>query len=382
MTVVKAMPPLLGYHNRVVPPNVDPSSGINAYVFPDGNYNITRVNSPSSLWTKRLEHFRDFKTIRNAGISFNCTDRDVCMKLGGRNCEYLWRKFKIQPFSKYSHWYYVDLQRLLDDATDGIIYDWFVDHGTHPVYITPAPVIGGLRSRSRRVYFNPKTPPKCVMVDPRTPLRQILFTVQGFTVIHHRINAYNQHVPPFINVPPFIKETKEGRALLKKSRIRRLPLKSKAPPAEDKRSDVSDNANETAVMDASDSDDDNGSVPPSFEERSDSSDNADMNTSDDDNASPSCNDDSVISDNFSMASTQSGDQLESDSGEANTIEEIRDEDEEPTFPVDPIRSDDFAPVRIRRAKCMVFGTIADPQVDLQPLPPSQKESYVGFGQLL
>ena len=36
----------------------------------------------SPLWSKSLEHLRDFKTIRNAGISFACTDRKVCTKLG------------------------------------------------------------------------------------------------------------------------------------------------------------------------------------------------------------------------------------------------------------------------------------------------------------
>ncbi|KAI9913876.1 hypothetical protein PsorP6_006468 [Peronosclerospora sorghi] len=256
-----------------------------------------------------------------------------------------------------------------DDATDGIIYDWFVDHGTRPVYITPARVIVGIRSRSRRVFFNQKTPPKCVMVDPRTPFRQIQFTGQGFTVVHHRINAYNQHVPPLI------KEIKERQSAAKE-------IKDKKTAAKD--------------------DDDNGSTTPAVEECSDSSDNADMSSSDDDNTSSACNDDSATSDNVAMASEsdsdsepQSGDQLESifdeanvsmasesdsdsepqksDSGEANTIEEIRDENEEPTFPVDPIRSDDFAPARIHQAKHMVFGTIEDPQVDFQPFPPSQKE---------
>ncbi|KAI9916735.1 hypothetical protein PsorP6_016960 [Peronosclerospora sorghi] len=224
----------------------------------------------TAQWTKRLEHFRDFKTIRNAVISFNCTDRDVCMKLGGGTVTICGRKFKIQPYSKYSHWYYVDLQRL--------------PMMRRMVLSMTARVIGGLRSRSRRVYFNQKTPPKCVMVDPRTPLRNIQFTGQGFTVVHHRLNAYNQHVPPFI------KEIKERQSAAK-------DIKDKKTASKD----------ENAVMAASDSDDNNGSTPPAFEECSYSSDNADMNSFDYFTTSPACNDDGVSNDNVAMASESESD---------------------------------------------------------------------------
>ena len=127
----------------------------------------------SPLWSKSLELLRDFKRICNAGISFMCTDREVCTKLGGESVTICGRAFKVRPYSKYSHWYYVGLQRLPDDVSDGIIYDWFAQRGAPPVYVTPAHVIRGLRSRSRRVYFNQKSPPPSVMLDKRTPLRQI-----------------------------------------------------------------------------------------------------------------------------------------------------------------------------------------------------------------
>ncbi|KAI9910666.1 hypothetical protein PsorP6_010167 [Peronosclerospora sorghi] len=362
----------------------------------------------SPMWTKSLEHLRDFKTIRNAGISFQCTDRDICMKLGGETVSICGRKFKIQPYSKYSHWYYVDLQRLPDDATDGIIYDWFVEHGTRPVYVTPARIIGGLRSRSRRVYFNQKTPPASVMVDQRTPLRQIQFTGQGFTVVHHRISAYNQHVPPFIQE---IKEKqnaakekqnaakgKQNAAKDKQNAAKKSSLKQATPssaplakdqegnitPAEDAHSDVSENA----VMAASDSEDNTGSIPPAYDDRSDTSDNAEMITHDSDDKEGSIppayddrsdtSDDAVmVAESASDSEPHSGDQSESDSSLTNNDEKNGDDscqdDDEPNFPVDPIHSGDFAPARIRRAKRMVFGAIADPKVYLQPLPPSQKE---------
>ena len=36
------------------------------------------------------------------------------------------------------------------------------------------------------------------MLNKRTPLRQIQFSGQGYSVVHHRISAYNRVIPPFI----------------------------------------------------------------------------------------------------------------------------------------------------------------------------------------
>lgn len=86
------------------------------------------------LWSQSLEHLRDFKTIRNAGISFMCTDREVCTKLGGEFVTICGRKFKVQTYSRYSHWYYVDLQRLPDDVSDGSFTTGLLSkepHGLH-----------------------------------------------------------------------------------------------------------------------------------------------------------------------------------------------------------------------------------------------------------
>ena len=108
------------------------------------------------------------------------------------------RAFKVQPYSINSHWYFVDLQRLLDGVSDGLIYDWFTEQGTPPVYITPAYVINGLLSRNRREYFNQKSSPRSVMLDTRTLLCQIQLTGQGFAVVHHRPTTYNLTIPPFV----------------------------------------------------------------------------------------------------------------------------------------------------------------------------------------
>ncbi|KAE8988628.1 hypothetical protein PR003_g23135 [Phytophthora rubi] len=180
----------------------------------------------SPLWSKSLEHLRDFKAVPRAGISFVCTDREVCTKQGGEAVTICGRKFTVQAHSKYSHWYYVDLQRLPDDVSDGTIYDW-----------------------SRRVYFNQKSAPASVMIDKRTPLRQIQFLGHGYSVVHHRRREFNRVIPPFI---------KELRDKHKKTAEPQPDPPSQdaedaasTPPAYDDQSDTSENA---AMADASDSD--------------------------------------------------------------------------------------------------------------------------------
>lgn len=156
------------------------------------------ADQSSALWSSSVVHLREFKIIRGKGVSFICTDREICTKLGNLQLTICGKQFKIQPYSKYSHWYYVELQRLADDVTDSIIYDWFAAHGQPPVYITPARTANGLQSRNRRVYFNQKDAPAVVMIDGKDPLRQIQFTASGYCVVSHRIQAYNKKVPPFL----------------------------------------------------------------------------------------------------------------------------------------------------------------------------------------
>ena len=88
----------------------------------------------------------------------------LCLTIGryvrtwGRYVTISGRSLKCQTYSKYSHWYYVDLQCLPDDISDGIIYDWLAKHYTPPVYTTPTHVIIGLLLRKRRVFFSQKSP--------------------------------------------------------------------------------------------------------------------------------------------------------------------------------------------------------------------------------
>ncbi|UIZ28542.1 hypothetical protein KXD40_009205 [Peronospora effusa] len=286
----------------------------------------------SPLWSKSLEHLRDFKTIRNAGISFMCTDREVCTKLGGESVNICGRAFKVQTYSKYSHWYYVDLQRLPDDVSDGLIYDWFAQKGTPPVYITPAHIIGGLRSRNRRVYFNQKSPPRSVMLDKRTPLRQIQFTGQGFAVVHHRLSAYNRTIPPFIAA---------------------MHAKKNPTPA-------APTAPVVATVDADD-------IPPAW-----------------DNASESSGSESMADISGSEGEPHSGDHSESDSSLLATMDGIESAitvrpksiwvtGKAPKFPVGAVNNDALTPDRITRAKRLIFGTIAEPEAEVTQFPPSQVE---------
>ncbi|KAL8013830.1 hypothetical protein Plhal710r2_c037g0132951 [Plasmopara halstedii] len=98
------------------------------------------ADQKSTLWTNSIIHLH----LHEAGQSTHF---------------HLWKDL-LSPYSKYSHWYYVELQRLADDVTDSIIYDWFLTHNAPPVFITPARTANGQQSRNRRVYFNQKEPPR------------------------------------------------------------------------------------------------------------------------------------------------------------------------------------------------------------------------------
>ncbi|KAF1313888.1 hypothetical protein FI667_g16909, partial [Globisporangium splendens] len=51
----------------------------------------------STLWANSIVHLRDFKVIRGKGVSFTCTDREICTKLGNLQLTVCGRSFKTQP---------------------------------------------------------------------------------------------------------------------------------------------------------------------------------------------------------------------------------------------------------------------------------------------
>ncbi|KAG2502930.1 hypothetical protein JM16_008944 [Phytophthora kernoviae] len=178
------------------------------------------------VWRSSVVHLRDFKCIKNGGVSFVCTDREICTKLGNLRVTICNKNFTVQPYSKYSHWYYIDLTRMPDDIEDGAIYDQFAALGTPPVYITPVHEANGLKSRSRRVYFNQKDPPASLMIAGKTPLRQMKFTESGYCIVQHRIRAYNKEIPPFL-----AEQRAAARPVKPRSKDQRLkPLRNPAPP--------------------------------------------------------------------------------------------------------------------------------------------------------
>ncbi|KAJ8574872.1 hypothetical protein ON010_g4340 [Phytophthora cinnamomi] len=180
-------------------------------------------------------HLRDFKTVRNAGISFVCTNRDVCSKLGGQQLTICGKKFRIQPYSKYSNWYYVDLQRLPDETTDGEIYDWFAEHGTPPVYISRA------------------TAPASLMIDPTTPLRQVDFGGHGYVVVNHRIPAFNRTKPPFLQALQVERKARSAKQPAAKSRSKQEDSPPIAAPNGNATMDV-DNDSDYAPSESNHSD--------------------------------------------------------------------------------------------------------------------------------
>ncbi|KAL7693261.1 hypothetical protein Plhal304r1_c004g0015271 [Plasmopara halstedii] len=116
------------------------------------------------------------------------------------------------------------LQRLSDEVSDGFVNDWFAQKGTLPVYITPAHVVGGLRSRSP------------------TPLCQNYFTGQGYSVVHHQNRAFDGVISLF----------------LKELRDKSKPTRHSKPAPSGL------NADDTAI------------IPPAFDNQSDTSDRSAM----------------------------------------------------------------------------------------------------------
>uniref|UniRef100_K3WNP0 Uncharacterized protein n=1 Tax=Globisporangium ultimum (strain ATCC 200006 / CBS 805.95 / DAOM BR144) TaxID=431595 RepID=K3WNP0_GLOUD len=50
----------------------------------------------STLWANSIVHLRDFKVIRGKGVSFTCTDREICTKLGSQGM--FWQQVYLSEF--------------------------------------------------------------------------------------------------------------------------------------------------------------------------------------------------------------------------------------------------------------------------------------------
>ncbi|ETV90621.1 hypothetical protein H310_14624 [Aphanomyces invadans] len=157
---------------------------------------LATTHQPAT-WTTAKSVCRDFMRVKNVGISFNCTDRDMVTRLGGLKLMICGRPFPIREYSEYSHLYWIDLTLASDTQPDDI-WTYFDARGEPPVMIKSTFDKNSIQSRHITVYFETRDPPKCLMFAPNDPVRELF--VHGPesppTFVHHRITRYNKTVPP------------------------------------------------------------------------------------------------------------------------------------------------------------------------------------------
>ncbi|ETV90620.1 hypothetical protein H310_14623 [Aphanomyces invadans] len=157
---------------------------------------LATTHQPAT-WTTAKSVCRDFMRVKNVGISFNCTDRDMVTRLGGLKLMICGRPFPIREYSEYSHLYWIDLTLASDTQPDDI-WTYFDARGEPPVMNKSTFGKNSIQSRHITVYFATRDPPKCLMFAPNDPVRELF--VHGPesppTFVHHRITRYNKTVPP------------------------------------------------------------------------------------------------------------------------------------------------------------------------------------------
>ncbi|TYZ67605.1 hypothetical protein PybrP1_009034 [[Pythium] brassicae (nom. inval.)] len=180
------------------------------------NHNIDEIlqslagNQPQ-MWKDARPQVRDFVRIPKHGISFLCTSQNACHKLGGVSLKICGFSVRIKRYSLYDKWYYVDLTRLPPEVDDTTIYNWFCEEaGARPVLIAPKYNAAGLVSRDRTVFFPQVGCPDGLLVDEKTPLREIFFTETQAVpcFVHHRNRKLNKFTPPSLQ-----KKTKPKREI-------------------------------------------------------------------------------------------------------------------------------------------------------------------------
>jgi len=112
-----------------------------------------------ALWISAKPQLRDFKKIKNNGIRFLCTDRDLCARLGGLTLTLCGKPHKIRSYSQFAHLYWVELSYIPDLVSDGDIYDYFAARDAPPYLIQASYDKNSLVSRHRTVHFNATRPP-------------------------------------------------------------------------------------------------------------------------------------------------------------------------------------------------------------------------------
>ncbi|RHY51364.1 hypothetical protein DYB34_008775 [Aphanomyces astaci] len=156
---------------------------------------LATTHQPAT-WATAKGVCRDFMRVKNIGISFNCTDRDMVTRLGGLKLNICGRPFPIREYSEYSHLYWIDLT-LANDTQAEDVWTYFDNLGEPPVMIKSTFDKNSIQSRQLTVYFATKEPPKCLMYALNDPVREIFIHGTGSDpcFVHHRITRYNKSVP-------------------------------------------------------------------------------------------------------------------------------------------------------------------------------------------
>ncbi|CAK4086316.1 unnamed protein product [Aphanomyces euteiches] len=152
-----------------------------------------------ALWITAKGMCRDFVRIKNVGISFNCTDRDMVTKLGGLNLNLCGRQFPIRVYSEYSHLYWIDFTLAADVQAEDV-WSYFDALGDAPVLVKSSFDKNSIQSRHLTLYFATREPPASLMFSQDKSVREIYVhgTDSAPSFVHHRITKYNKGLPPSI----------------------------------------------------------------------------------------------------------------------------------------------------------------------------------------
>ncbi|RHZ25890.1 hypothetical protein DYB37_010952 [Aphanomyces astaci] len=150
---------------------------------------LATTHQPAT-WATAKGVCRDFMRVKNIGISFNCTDRDMVTRLGGLKLNICGRPFPIREYSEYSHLYWIDLT-LANDTQAEDVWTYFDNLGEPPVMIKSTFDKNSIQSRQLTVYFATKEPPKCLMYALNDPVREIFIHGPGSDpcFVHHPISV-------------------------------------------------------------------------------------------------------------------------------------------------------------------------------------------------
>ncbi|RQM27430.1 hypothetical protein B5M09_008458 [Aphanomyces astaci] len=178
-------------------------------------------NQPSA-WTDAKQYCRNFKRIKNVGIGFTCTDRDLVSRLGGLVLKICGRPFTVKKYSEYHHLYWVDVV-LSDSTMPSDVWDYFMAHGDQPVLLQSSFSKNAIHSKHITVYFGNQRVPACLLLGADDPVREIMIKDQ-ICIVTHKLSKFNLVTPPSIQQ----RSTKpSGRSTPKTKAMSR----SEAPPA-------------------------------------------------------------------------------------------------------------------------------------------------------